>query len=389
MSDVISWDKAIGKKVKSVDDKDVGKVEAITTDYLQVKEGTISKNYYYIPKYYLTGYDGDNLWISLSKDEVKSRFERENAPELSEWTSNPDYMRRQEEVTRQYPNFNNSIPMYRPSSAATIQMPWDKIIGQKVKSSDKHDLGEVESVSPDYIELKEGMVSKKHYYVPKYYIQGFDGDHLYASLTKDEVKDRFERDSPPAPSEFQSGEYLERVHKVDAEHPQFIHGVPFMAKEPSTEIPVDYSGTTYNIPWDEIIHKNVRTSDNVELGYVERVGNEFIVVREGVANVHIFYIPKTYIRQYDGAQLWIDAPSGLVRSKFEKENEPTSEEIRTLAREAPRYRTTTKPVVPESTINAADPASSSAISSADEDASKVNVETSVDLDKVGTPAETS
>jgi len=276
--------------------------------------------------------------------------------------------------------------MYKPSSAATIQMPWEKIIGQKVKSSDKKDLGEVESVSPDYIEIKEGIVSKKHYYIPKYYIQGFDGDNLYAALTKDEVEERFERENPPAPSEFQTGEYLERVHKVDAEHPQFVHGVPFMAKEPTTEIPVDYSGTTYNIPWDEIIHKHARTSDNVEIGYVEKVGNEFIVVREGVANIHIFYIPKTYIRQYDGAQLWIDAPSGLVRSKFEKETEPTAEEIRALAREAPRYKTMGPSKVQETATTTT---TAPTISTADEDTSKVNVETTIDMDKVGTAAETS
>ncbi|HEU4445339.1 MAG TPA: hypothetical protein VFR94_11760, partial [Nitrososphaeraceae archaeon] len=54
--------------------------------------------------------------------------------------------------------------------------------------------------------------------------------------------------------------------------------------------------------------------------------------------VHIYYIPKTYIRDYDGSQLWIDAPSGLVRSKFERETEPTVEELRAMAIEAPRYR---------------------------------------------------
>jgi hypothetical protein len=111
-----------------------------------------------------------------------------------------------------------------------------------------------------------------------------------------------------------------------------------MAKEPSTEIPVDYSGTTYSIPWDELIHKHVRTTDNVEVGYVERIGNEFIVVREGVADVHVYYVPKAYIRDYDGAQLWIDAPSALVRSKFEKEHEPSLEELRALALESPRLR---------------------------------------------------
>ena len=85
MSDIISWDKAIGKKVKSSDDKDLGKVESITLDYIQTKEGMVSKTYYFIPKYHLSGYDGDKLWVSLTKDEVKAKFERESAPEPSEW----------------------------------------------------------------------------------------------------------------------------------------------------------------------------------------------------------------------------------------------------------------------------------------------------------------
>jgi hypothetical protein len=50
VSDVISWDKTIDKKVKTSDDKDVGKVQSITRDYIQTIEGSIGKNYYYIPK---------------------------------------------------------------------------------------------------------------------------------------------------------------------------------------------------------------------------------------------------------------------------------------------------------------------------------------------------
>lgn len=337
--DIISWDKAIGKKVKSSDDKDLGKVQSITRDLIQTKEGTVSKNYYFIPKYYLTGYDGSNLWVSLTKDEVRSRFEKEKEPEPTELET-PEYEARRTEVTTRYPDFASNIPMYSPSAAATVQMPWDKLISKKVKSSDNKDIGEVESVATNYIEVKEGMVSKKHYYMPKYYLQGFDGDNLRAALTKDEVKDRFERDSPPSPSEFESAEYMEQKRRVESQYPQFLHGVPWMAKEPGTEIQVDFSGTTYNIPWDVIIHKHVRTSDNVEVGYVERIGNEFIVVREGVSDVHIYYVPKTYIRDYDGSQLWIEAPSTLVRPKFEKESEPTPEELRALARDAPRFKRT-------------------------------------------------
>jgi hypothetical protein len=337
--DIISWDKAIDKKVKSSDDKDLGKVQSITRDLIQTKEGTVSKNYYFIPKYYLTGYDGSNLWVSLTKDEVRSRFEKEKEPEPTELET-PEYEARRTEVTTRYPDFASNIPMYSPSAAATVQMPWDKLISKKVKSSDNKDIGEVESVATNYIEVKEGMVSKKRYYMPKYYLQGFDGDNLRAALTKDEVKDRFERDSPPSPSEFESAEYMEQKRRVESQYPQFLHGVPWMAKEPGTEIQVDFSGTTYNIPWDVIIHKHVRTSDNVEVGYVERIGNEFIVVREGVSDVHIYYVPKTYIRDYDGSQLWIEAPSTLVRPKFEKESEPTPEELRALARDAPRFKRT-------------------------------------------------
>jgi hypothetical protein len=79
MADVISWDKAIDRKVKTTDDKDIGKVQSITTDYIQTKEGTMDKKYYYLPKYYLQGYDGNDLRISITKDEVKSRFEGEKA----------------------------------------------------------------------------------------------------------------------------------------------------------------------------------------------------------------------------------------------------------------------------------------------------------------------
>ncbi len=46
------------------------------------------------------------------------------------------------------------------------------------------------------------------------------------SLTKDGIKDRFERDNPPTESEFQTEEYMEHRRKVDSTYPQFIHGIP-------------------------------------------------------------------------------------------------------------------------------------------------------------------
>ena len=106
--------------------------------------------------------------------------------------------------------------------------------------------------------------------------------------------------------------------------------IPFMAKEPGLEIQTASMESELKIPWEEIIHKHVRTSDNLDLGDVDRVGDEFIVVREGVVKIHIYYIPKKYIIKYDGSNLWLNLSSTLASSKFERENEPTEEELEML-----------------------------------------------------------
>jgi hypothetical protein len=323
-TDVISWDKAIGKDVKSSDEKDVGKIESVTKEYIQTKEGLVSKKYYFIPKQYVQRFDGDNIWISLTKDDLKGRFERDDVSQI-----------RAEEFQSQSTTAATTTKAADTRKGADmVEMPWEKVIGKKVKSSDSKDLGKVESIGPHFVEVDEGIVRHKRYFIPKYYVEGFDGDNLHAALTKDEIKDKYERESPPSESELQNQEYLERKSKVESLHPQFLHGIPFMAKEPGVSLENRQSGQTLNIPWEEVIHKRVKTTDDVDIGDVEKVGNEFIVVREGVAKVHIYYIPKPYITNYDGSSLYISAPSGLVSAKFERETEPTPEEIRTLGKEA-------------------------------------------------------
>ncbi len=87
MTDIISWDKAIDKKVKSSDDKDLGKIQSVTRDYNQTKEGTVDKKYYYISKYYFQGYDGDHLWVSLRKDlKEKKHRKQQLLKSLIIWT---------------------------------------------------------------------------------------------------------------------------------------------------------------------------------------------------------------------------------------------------------------------------------------------------------------
>jgi hypothetical protein len=88
------------------------------------------------------------------------------------------------------------------------------------------------------------------------------------------------------------------------------------------------------IKWAEMIPpKHVKTDDGTDIGNVERIGNEFIVVRQGAAKELLYYIPKACIINYDGSSLYVSVPI-VLRTKFEREKEPTAEEIQALVKEA-------------------------------------------------------
>ena len=105
-----------------------------------------------------------------------------------------------------------------------------------------------------------------------------------------------------------------------------------MAKEPGVLLESARTGQTLNIPWEEVIFKRVKTSDEVDIGDIETVANEYIVVREGVGKIRRYFIPKSQINNYDGSALYVDGPvAGLVSAKFERESPPTPEEVKALS----------------------------------------------------------
>ena len=344
--DVISWDTVIDKKVKSSDDQDLGKIHTITNDFVQTKEGLVSKNYYFIPKYYVRGYDGEHVWVSLTKDEVKTKFERDNAPTDLKGFLPEGYDEKRAATIKEYPEFENQVPSFSPVGKSSIDttyekeklmMPWEDVISKKVKSIDEHDIGEIKSVFSAFIEVEDGMLRKDRYYIPKYYIEGFDNEnHVISSLTKEDIKEKYKRDGPPLESELDTQEYLQRKQAQDEKHPLvFVNGIPLMAKEPGVLLEGKKTREPLSIPWEEVIFKRVKTSDDVDIGDIETVANEYIVVREGVGKIRRYYIPKSQIINYDGSALYVAVPGGLVSAKFERESPPTPEEVKALTEDRP------------------------------------------------------
>ena len=56
------------------------------------------------------------------------------------------------------------------------KMSWDEVMGKEVKTSDKEELGKIKSVGDYFVEIEDGVISKKHYFVPKKYLHEYDGD---------------------------------------------------------------------------------------------------------------------------------------------------------------------------------------------------------------------
>ena len=324
----LSWDKAKGKNAKSIDNKKMGEIKEVSQDYIQIKKGIVDKDYFFIPKYFVEGYDGDDIILSLTDDEIKTKFSNKSNPS-DDMLDDVNYKERKEVLKKKYPNFENDIPRYSVvgtrndqdsiSNEEGAKLSWEKVLDKEVKSSDRKEIGKIKSVGPHFVEVEDGVISKKHYFIPKKYIHQYDGNTIYSSLEKEEISQKYQRDSPPLESELQE---IERGEEYEL--------IPFMAQEPGLEIKTERMDEELKIPWEEIIHKHVRTTDNIDIGDVDKVGNEFIVVREGFANVHLYYIPKKYIIKYDGSSLWLNLSSTLASAKFERKNEPSEEEMENL-----------------------------------------------------------
>lgn len=83
-----------------------------------------------------------------------------------------------------------------------------------------------------------------------------------------------------------------------------------------------------NIDFSELIvsKKGVITSERQPLGNIIGERGDSIIVEKGVANEHIYLIPKSKIEAYDGAQLILNITDQDLKS-FEEKREKEGESV--------------------------------------------------------------
>jgi uncharacterized protein (TIGR02271 family) len=78
---------------------------------------------------------------------------------------------------------------------------WSDVIKKEARGTGDTDLGEVQEVGKHYIMTQKGIVNKEKFYVPKYMVEGYDGETLWFNVTDEQFRG-FMRDAPPEYDEY-------------------------------------------------------------------------------------------------------------------------------------------------------------------------------------------
>ncbi|MDP8888242.1 MAG: hypothetical protein M3M89_01260 [Thermoproteota archaeon] len=74
--------------------------------------------------------------------------------------------------------------------------------------------------------------------------------------------------------------------------------------------------------WTDLINESVHTSDDEDLGDIEAVSRNFIVVKKGLVNVHRYYIPLHRVEGWDGKVVWLKIAEETVKTNYERDAAP-------------------------------------------------------------------
>jgi hypothetical protein len=81
----VLWGELKGKKVKSNDGKDLGDIDKISQNYIQLEKGTIKKEEFWIPKYLANAFDGKVLWLLTEEIETRAKFQYGEEPSAEQY----------------------------------------------------------------------------------------------------------------------------------------------------------------------------------------------------------------------------------------------------------------------------------------------------------------
>jgi hypothetical protein len=74
--------------------------------------------------------------------------------------------------------------------------------------------------------------------------------------------------------------------------------------------------------WRDLTNESVHTTDDKDIGDIEAINRNFIVVKRGFVNVHYYYIPISEVEGWDGHVVWLKITEDEVKRGYQKDIVP-------------------------------------------------------------------
>ena len=79
--------------------------------------------------------------------------------------------------------------------------------------------------------------------------------------------------------------------------------------------------------WTDLINESVHTSYDQDIGDIEAVSRNLIVVKKGLVNVRRYYIPLHRFEGWDGKVVWLNIPEDAVKANYERDAAPEEDSL--------------------------------------------------------------
>ena len=71
-----------------------------------------------------------------------------------------------------------------------------------------------------------------------------------------------------------------------------------------------------------MINQSVHSADDVDIGDIDALSRDFIVIKRGYLNEHYYYVPITKVEGWDVNVLWLSVTEDKVRTNYERKITP-------------------------------------------------------------------
>ena len=95
--------------------------------------------------------------------------------------------------------------------------------------------------------------------------------------------------------------------------------------------------------WSDVLNESVHTSDDQDIGDIEAVSKNFVVVKRGYVNIHRYYIPISKVEGWDGNVIWLKITEEEVKKNYERSDIPPNPLRYDLKDQPPVYSGATYP----------------------------------------------